>query len=73
VDASFHVDGCEGATDAVLLNYKGRFIAAATKCLPNIAINYGDSSERGINSLAEGDSSKVIDMCKGERIGCYHG
>jgi hypothetical protein len=51
VDASFHADGCEGVTGALLRDYKGRFIAAATKCLPNIAINYGDSSERGIRTL----------------------
>jgi ribonuclease HI len=77
VDASFFSDSREGATGAVLRDYKGRFIAASTTYLPHVASatmaeamamkdGLALALRKGCNSvLAESDSSETIDACNG--------
>jgi ribonuclease HI len=79
VDASFFSDSREGATGAVLRDYKGRFIAASTTYLPHVAsATMAEAMEmkeglalalrKGCNSVhAESDSSEIIDACNGSK------
>jgi ribonuclease HI len=77
VDASFFSDSREGATSAILRDYKGRFIAAYTTYLPHIASatmaeamvmkeGLALALRLGCNSVhAESDSSETIAACNG--------
>jgi ribonuclease HI len=77
VDASFHEDSSAGATGAVIRDYKGRFVAACSKKLPNVvsvtmaeamAMKYGLelASRLGCNSVkAESDLTVIINTLLG--------
>jgi hypothetical protein len=78
VDAAFCADQAEGAVGVVARDYKGQFIAAATRHLPHVssvmmaealAMKDGLSlaNRLGCNSvLAESDSLEMIQACSGE-------
>jgi ribonuclease HI len=59
VDASFHGDSKECATGAVLRDYQGRFIAACSRFLPNVA------SAMMVEALAMKDGLELV-----SRLGC---
>jgi ribonuclease HI len=77
VDASFHEDSRAGATGAVIRDYKGRFLAACSKKLPNVAsMTMAEAmamkdglelaSRLGCNSIkAESNSTVIIDALLG--------
>jgi ribonuclease HI len=77
VDASFHEDSKDGATHVILWDYQGRFIAACSRFLPNVAslmmaeaLVMKDGleliSRLGCNSVkAESDSMAIIDALLG--------
>jgi ribonuclease HI len=75
VDATFFADSCTGATGAILRDYKGRFIAAATTFISHVrtssmaeavAMKEGLAlaDRLGFHHIrAESDSTETVDAC----------
>jgi ribonuclease HI len=80
VDASFHVDSGTGSVAAVLRDYQGRFVAAATRFLPYVGSasmaealalkeGLGLATRKGCNAvIAESDSLENIEALNGVAV-----